>query len=206
MERYRFSGEICGFGTSSGARVVVGRWPRSPFGAVADVMLEDSTGHRVLIAPDERLAAFIAATYTFDEVVVAPVVAERTKDRLRVVAGALAADVELGGRPLLGQLLRAVPRRISTGPWWAAVTDPVARLVMPGVRTRGRTAGGRREWYAAHDLRAVAALTASWQGRDLGDLSDVDPPVRFGFGSTPRRASIASITTTVAVPTAPRSA
>ena len=199
MERYRFSGEICGFGTSSGMRVVVGRWPRSPFGAVADVMLEDSAGHRVLIAPDERLAAFITATYAFDEVVVAPVAAERTEERLRVVAGALMADVELGGRPFLGHLLRVVPRRVSTRPWWAAVTDPVARLLMPGVRTRGRTAAGRREWYAAHDLRAVAAVTARWQGRDLGELCDVDPPVRFGFGSTPRRASIASITTTVAV-------
>jgi hypothetical protein len=205
VERYRFSGEICGFGTSGGVRVVVGRWPRSPFGPFADVMLEDSTGNRVLIAPDERVAVFIAATYTFDEVVVAPVVAERTDDRLLVVAGALAADVELGGRPVLGHLLRAIPRSVSAATWWATVTDPFARLLMPGVRTRGRTAGGRREWYAAHDLRDVAAITARWQGRDLGELCDIDPPVRFGFGSTPRRASIASITTTVAVATAPRS-
>lgn len=204
MERYRFHGEICGFGTASGTRVVVGRWPQSPYGAVADVMLEDSAGHRMLIAPDERLAAFITATYTFDAVVVAPVAAERTEDRLQVVAGSLSADVELGDRLLLGHVLRAVPRALGATRGWVAVTDPIARLLMPGVRTRGRTAGGRREWYAAHDLRAVAAVRASWQGDDLGDLSDVEPPVRFGFGSTPRRPSIASITTTVAVTATPR--
>jgi hypothetical protein len=37
-------------------------------------------------------------------------------------------------------------------------------------------------------------------GVDLGTLTDVEPPVRFGFGSTPRHPSLARITTTVEVP------
>jgi hypothetical protein len=40
-------------------------------------------------------------------------------------------------------------------------------------------------------------VEASWAGTDLGDLADVDPPVRFGFSSTPRRPSIVAVTTTV---------
>jgi hypothetical protein len=67
---------------------------------------------------------------------------------------------------------------------------------MPGVRTRGTTAGGQ-EFYAATDRHRLTTVTASWDGVDLGAVAPVDPPVRFGFSSTPRRASIVAVTTTV---------
>ena len=44
----RFDGWILGLGTTSGTRLVVGHWPRSPLGAVSDVMVERPDGHRVL--------------------------------------------------------------------------------------------------------------------------------------------------------------
>jgi hypothetical protein len=34
----------------------------------------------------------------------------------------------------------------------------------------------------------------------LGALADVDPPVRFGFGSTPRFPALVRVTTTVWLP------
>jgi hypothetical protein len=37
-----FSGEIRGVGSMLGVRVVIGRWPVSPFGPVADAMVEDA--------------------------------------------------------------------------------------------------------------------------------------------------------------------
>ena len=42
-----------------------------------------------------------------------------------------------------------------------------------------------------------AAIDGTWNDTDLGDLRDVDPPVRFGFSSTPRQPSIVEVTTTV---------
>ncbi|MCZ0206010.1 hypothetical protein OZK63_11360, partial [Streptomyces sp. UMAF16] len=82
-------------------------------------------------------------------------------------------------------------------PAWSALTDGPARLLLPGVRTRGSAGAGRREWYGARDLRAVRALTASFDGTGLGTLAPVDPPVRFGFGSVPRRPSLTRVITTV---------
>jgi len=192
----RFAGEICGFGTTSGTRVVIGRWPTSPFGSFADAMVEHADGHRVFVAPDGDVAAYVTGVYEFDDLVVAPVDVERVPGFLRFVGGPLAADVVVGRRDALGWALRAVPRPLATSTAWATAIDPIARVVMPGVRTRGTTPGGH-EFYAATDRHRLTTIDASWEGAPLGALTAVDPPVRFGFSSTPRRSSIVAVTTTV---------
>lgn len=195
-DEHRFVGEICGFGTTSGRRIVIGRWPQSPFGGFADAMVEDAGGHRVLIAPTDEIATYVSTVYAFDEIVVAPVVAERAEARLRFAGGPLAVDVTIGGRDGLGWVLRSVPRVVATSTGWATVIDPIARVTMRGVRTRGATAGGQ-EFYCATDRHRLTDVTASWHGVDIGALADVEPPVRFGFSSAPRRPSIVAVTTTV---------
>ncbi|MGW5372453.1 hypothetical protein ACWES4_30080, partial [Streptomyces sp. NPDC004011] len=52
----RFDGWIAGAGTSSGTRLVLGHWLRSPFGPFSDVMLERADGHRLLLAPTPETA------------------------------------------------------------------------------------------------------------------------------------------------------
>jgi len=198
LVRDRFDGQIAGVGSTSGVRAVVGHWPVSPFGAFADVMVEDAAGHRVLLAPSLEVAEYVAATYAFDEVVVAPVVVGVDERGWQVRAGEeLVLAIGVGGTTVLGRLLRLVPRRLATSRQWASLVDPVARVVLRGVRTRGAALEGRREWYAATDLRAVTHLSGSWRGRDLGGLAPVDPPCRFGFSSTPRRPAVTSVVTTV---------
>jgi len=192
----RFVGEICGFGTASGRRVVIGRWAESPFGAIADAMVEASDGHRTLIVPTAAVAAYIRGVYSFDEVVVGHVVTARSDGHLGFDGGPLVASIDLGRRDLLGRLLHVVPVRLATSPRWASAIDPIARTVLRGVRTRGRTAGGD-EFYGATDRRRVDAVQATWWGTDLGPLADVDPPVHFGFSSAPRHPSIIAVTTTV---------
>ncbi|MBV9922257.1 MAG: hypothetical protein JOY78_15600 [Pseudonocardia sp.] len=197
---YRFEGWIGGLGTAAGLRAVFGHWPRSPFGPFTDVMVELPGGHRVLLAPAQPIADFVAQTYRFDEVRIVPVTVSGTADeqsRWRVEAGPLALTADVGGRAALGRLLRAVPRSVATSPWWVAAIDAVARRVLPGVRTVGSAGRGRREFYAALDLRRIARATVTWEGADQGALAPVDPPVRFGFGSTPRRPSLARIVTLV---------
>ena len=195
--RWRFEGEIAAFGTSAGHRIVLGRWPVSPFGPISDVMLETPDDMRLLIAPSDEVASFIASTYRFDSVEVTPVEMIRRPGRLQVAAGQLRADLGIGRRGWLGLLLRAVPRAVATAPLWATLIDPLVRAALPGVRTRGSAGSGRREWYGARDLHPLVSVTARWQGMDLGAMADVRPPVRFGFGSTPRHPSIVHITTTV---------
>lgn len=212
--RHRFHGHIAGIGSRSGIRVVVGRWHTSPLGSFADAMVETPAGHRVLLAPDERVAAFVRDTYTFDEVRIEPVRATMwgpgggagRRARWQVVSPSLRLDLGVGRRTPLGALLRLVPPPIATSPTWCAVTDPVARVALDGVRTRGSARAGRREYYGATDTRGLTAAAGRFDGTDLGALADIDPPTRFGFSSVPPRPSLTSVVTTVTgeLPTAVR--
>ncbi|HEX2576489.1 MAG TPA: hypothetical protein VHK88_09090 [Aquihabitans sp.] len=193
----RFEGEICGFGTTSGHRVVVGRWPRSPFGSFADVMHEAPDGTRTLLAPTEQVAEFVQATYVFDRVELVAVAVDRSPAGLHLSAGALTADVGVGRRTAIGWVLHAVPTPVARSRWWCTLVDPIARVALRGVRTRGTAGNGRREWYGATDQHRITSVRVSLDGVDLGALADVWPPVRFGFSSTPRTPSAVAVTTTI---------
>lgn len=192
----RFTGRILGAGSTSGLRLVVGRWDASPWGAFADVMVATAEGRRLLLAPDERVAAYVSATYAFDEVVITPVEVVG-EGRWSVEAGPLRARIDTGARTALGRLLRLVPGPLARSRTGATLADPLARVVMPGVRTRGSAGSGRTEHYGATDQHAVTALRGTWHGEDLGALAPVDPPPGFGFSSTPPTPSLVRVTTTV---------
>lgn len=195
----KFTGRIMGVGTTCGVRLVVGVWDTSPLGSFADVMVEQADGHRMLLAPSQEVAEFVAGTYTFDEVRIEPVMVEPSGRgaRIEVVSPSLTLDATLGRRTVLGWLLRAIPRRIAASPRWSTVTDPVARVILRGVRTRGSAGQGRQEYYGATDVRAVTSVTGRLDGAELGTLTPVDPPARFGFSSTPRRPSLTEVVTTI---------
>ncbi|WP_327687023.1 hypothetical protein [Streptomyces sp. NBC_00467] len=184
-------------GTSSGTRIVLGHWRRSPFGAFSDVMLERADGDRLLLAPTRETADFIRSTYVFDTVRVVPVEVSVTDDAWTVRAGPLDLHFITGRRGPLGCALRTVPGALARRPTWSALTDRPARLLLPGVRTRGSASRGRREWYGARDLLPIRAVSAGYGGADLGAMAPVEPPVRFGFGSAPRNPSVTRVTTTV---------
>lgn len=195
-EMQRFVGEICGFGTAAGTRIVIGRWAESPFGSFADAMVEDIAGHRTLIAPNTDVGGYISEIYAFDDVIVEQVRCERGDALLRFDGGPLRAVAEIGRRDVLGWTLSVMPRRVATSPRWATIIDPIAARALRGVRTRGVTEGGE-EFYGATDRRELIGARASWAGGNLGEMRPVDPPVRFGFGSTPKKPSIVTVTTTV---------
>ncbi|WP_251062378.1 MULTISPECIES: hypothetical protein [unclassified Streptomyces] len=195
--RLRFDGWIAGMGSASGTRLVLGHWQRSPFGPFSDVMIERFDGERLLLAPSRRTADFVSGTYTFDTVHVVPVDVSVVKDTWTVTAGPLALRFTVGPRGALGLLLRAVPDVLAARPAWSAVAYWPARLIPPGVRTRGSAGAGRREWYGVRDLRPVASVSMVFEGHDLGGMAPVEPPVRFGFGSVPRKPALAQVTTTV---------
>ena len=193
----RFDGAILGVGTEAGVRVVVGMWARSPFGPILDMMIETAAGHRILIAPGEDVAEFIAATYNFDEVRIEATALVAIGLGGRVESESLRLSFEVGRRTAVGQLLAAVPARVARSRRWCQLMDPIARVIRPGVRTVGTAGGGRREFYCALDEHAVVSVSASFDGEDLGGLRAIDPPVRFGFASTPSRSSLVQLSTLI---------
>jgi hypothetical protein len=195
--RERYEGRIAGVGTTSGIRLVVGKWARTPLGTFADVMVERPDGHRVLLAPSDAVRDVIEATYVFDEVRVEPVSVTESGATWDVSSPSLSLRIGFGRRARLGWLLRLVPPRLATSTRWATLVDPVAGRVLDGVRTRGVAREGRREWYGATDLHLVTSASGSFDGVPLGTLAPVDPPCGFGFSSTPRTPSVTSVVTTI---------
>ncbi|WP_395405025.1 hypothetical protein ACHMXB_10445 [Arthrobacter sp. UC242_113] len=195
--RWVFDGHIAGIGTGSGLRAVVGIWQESPFGPFADVMVQLPSGRRILLAPAEKVAEFIAATYSFEEVRVGEVSAVLAGQTLTVDAGPLALQASIGGRALLGWLLRTVPRPLAVHTRWLTAVSPLVAAASPGTRTFGTAGNGRLEHYGVSDLHHVSSAVVSWEGEDTGPLSPITPPVTFGFSSVPPRPSLARVRTTV---------
>lgn len=200
--RDRFRGHIAGLGTTSGTRLVVGRWHSSPLsagtgGAFADVMVERGDGHRILLAPSEEVGDYVSSTYSFDEVRVEPVAVDVDAGVWRVLTPSLRLVLTVGRRLPLGWVLRAVPGPVATSPLWSRLVAPVAPRLVRGVQTVGTALEGRREYYGATDLRAVTSVAGTLDGEELGALARIDPPCRFGFSSTPPWPSVTTVTTTV---------
>ncbi len=143
------------------------------------------------------MADYIAGTYRFDEVRIEPTALQIERERWTFESSSLHVTVTVGRRTAIGLLLSFVPRPLARTRLWCALVDPVARRLRPGVRTRGSAGGGRREWYCGLDERAVRSVQASWEGADLGGIRPVEPPVRFGFGSTPRTPAWVRVTTLI---------
>lgn len=200
MGRSRFHGEIFGIGTASGVRVVIGHWTRSPLGEFSDVMVQFAGGHRLLLAPNDEVREFVTATYTFDEVYLTPVEFTRHGNTVEVEADDLRVTLSTGRPTLLGRMLNLMPAAVVTAPWFCRISDPIARVVLRGVRTRGSAGNDRREYYGARHQHRITEVDATWRGEDLGHLTPVSPPVTFGFGSTPAAPSVTSITTTIDTP------
>lgn len=191
-----FTGHIAGFGTSSGVRIVVGMWSESRFGPFADVMVEDDTGHRTLLAPRREVADFVASTYSFDEVRIEPVSVE-IGDEWSVHTRSLQLRFTPGGRLWVGPLLGLVPSPMRRSATWAKACNPVAGRLMPGVQTYGSAGAGRTEWYAARDVHRLVEARATWEGEELGEIAPVTPAVRFGFASAPARPTLTALTSYV---------
>lgn len=198
-QRLVFSGYIAGFGTSSGVRLVIGHWTRSPFGAFTDVMVQTAADERILLAPGAEVADFVSDTYQFDRVEVDTVTAEMSEDRLEVTAGELSVAVGIGGPAPLNRLLRLVPARLAVAPWWLSAIDPVASRIVPGVHTAGSAGQGRREYYGVRRSRRIVSVSGNFGGHDLGAVAPLLPAVGFGFSSAPPAPQIVAVTTTIDV-------
>ncbi len=158
-------------------------WPVSPLGPIADLMWATPDGRRRLVAASEELTRFVSAVYRFDEVVVDERFSARVTGRSLTVESP-AFGLKVGARAGRGWPIPPVPAWVTR-----YVAAPVARRIL-GVRTYGQSPTGVHEWYRARWYRPLVEAAASVEGRDLGGLSALEPPVGFGFSEPPRRPSM----------------
>ncbi len=158
---------------------MIGTWPTSPIGRLDDLMWAQPDGRRLLLASTQAASDYVSGVYGFDEVVVGPLRVDLDGRFLHLRAAGLGLELHLSaGRAL------AVPW---PRPAWFTrwVEGPVARRLL-GVNTYGVSPSGVQEWYRAVSIRRIRAGWASIDGRDLGRLGPLDPPVDFGFSEPPR--------------------
>ncbi|HEV2756849.1 MAG TPA: hypothetical protein VG318_13865 [Actinomycetota bacterium] len=190
-------GAIAGLAFASGDNFVVGLWDSGPLGPMTDVMWARPDGSRVLLAPDEDVAAFVAGTYSFDETRVVPIRAARSREGFSVTAGDVHLDADAGrAHPLFA----ARPRPLRRWLPWVRFEDAVLRRLVgrfvvggaEGVRMHGTTPSGAREWYRIDGYRTIVAARGEVAGADLGALTELRPDPGFGFSGFPSRPALVS--------------
>lgn len=177
-------GTISAFGLASGDRIVIGAWRSAPGGAFADVMWARPDDGRLLLAPDDRAARYVAGIYLFDQIEVVPFTWAATPATLSLRAGPLEADLVAGGG------MRVPVAR----PWWFTrrVEGPIARRLL-GVEVHGTSPRGAEEWYQARAWRWVREATVRVDGEDQGEVGPPTPALGVGFSEPPPRASITDV-------------
>ena len=84
-----FDGRISSCGFSSGDRIVVGDWQKSPLGPFTNVMWAKPDGTRVLLSPSKEHADYVSTLYNFEEVYVVPIEVNRDRRGVDIVADSL---------------------------------------------------------------------------------------------------------------------
>jgi hypothetical protein len=193
--RIVLEGCIAGVGFASGDRFVVGLWTGGPLGPMTDVMWAHPDGKRTLLAPSREAADFVGSIYDFDEVRAVDIHVWQSADGFELSAASLHMEARAGAPYRLFALRPMVLRRSLR---WVRVEDfllrrAVGRLLLggaDGVRAFGRTRTGIKEWYRVDSYRPMTAAHAAVDGRDLGAMGPLSPPLGFGFSEFPRRPAI----------------
>ena len=129
-------------------------------------MVERADGTRLLLAPRDDVADLVAATYDVRRGARrarSALRADEGRRRWRLRAGPLTADLtRRRAHAPSGTCSRWCRATAPLAPLVATAADPVARVLLDGVRTRGTAGRGRREWYVAdrpaRDHRGAGAV------------------------------------------------
>ena len=175
-----FDGRISSSGFSSGDRIVVGDWEKSPLGPFTNVMWAKPDGTRILLSPTQEHADYVSKLYNFEEVQVVPIDVNRQHRGIGIVAGPL--NISFRWKRGIG-IPFGRPR------WFISTIEQWVAGIVFGTKTHGRTCNGLREWYCIYNLSTIKYAEASCDGIDLGPCSKFESDACFGFSEPPKKPS-----------------
>ena len=175
-----FDGRISSCGFSSGNRIVIGDWKKSPLGPFTNVMWAKPDGTRVLLSPSEEHADYVSALYNFEEVHVVPIQVNRQRRGVEIVADSLSVSFEWK---------RGIGIPFSRPKWIISTIEQWVAGAVFGTKTHGLTCNGLREWYCIYNLSSINHAKASYEGEDLGVVSKFEVDACFGFSEPPKKPS-----------------
>ena len=171
-----FDGRISSCGFSSGNRIVIGDWKKSPLGPFTNVMWARPDGSRVLLSPSIEHANYVSELYNFEEVKIVEMRIKRSRKGLDIRTEEMSVRMTWGAS-------FAIP--IWRPLWFIASFEALFGRILFGTRTHGVTRNGRREWYSVRSLSRILKAEASFEGNDLGDSKEFEIDACFGFSEPP---------------------
>ena len=175
-----FKGRISSCAFSSGDRVVVGDWYESPLGRFSDVMWAGPDGKRTLIAPSMKVAEYLNSIYSFEETIITDldVILKDNEMSLKSEKLELNFEWDKGWK---------IPFKRSL--FFIAAVEGIFARILFGTKTHGRTKDNRKEWYAIDRVSKITTASASIDGQDLGSMTSMSKPCKFGFSEAPKKPS-----------------
>ena len=175
-----FTGRITSTGFSTGDRIVIGDWSKSPLGSFTNVMWAKPDGSRVLLSPSQIHADYVSELYNFEDVEVTDISVERKGREVSIEGGGLSVRIAWG-LPFPIPFWRPL--------WFIASFEALFGRILFGTKTHGVTKNGRREWYSVRSLSRILKAEASFEGRDLGEKKEFEIDACFGFSEPPSMPS-----------------
>ena len=175
-----FDGRISSSGFSSGDRIVVGDWEKSPLGPFTNVMWAKPDGTRILLTPTQEHADYVSKLYNFEEVQVVPIDVNRQQRGIEIIAGSLKISFEWK---------RGIGIPFSRPRWFISTFEQWVAGIVFGTKTHGHTCNGLKEWYCIYNLSTIKHAEASCDGDDFGRFSKFEIDACFGFSEPPKKPS-----------------
>ncbi|MDC0851570.1 hypothetical protein OAQ40_00745 [Euryarchaeota archaeon] len=176
-----FEGRITSCGFSSGDRLVIGSWKKSPFGIFADIMWAKSDGTKVLIAPNKEIGNYISSMYNFDIIKIEEIKLEETQNMIKLETEDINCYFEWN---------KGIPFIIKKRPlWFVASIEYFFGWLMFRTKTHGKTKDGKEEWYVVDRLSKLTLAKAFIGDKNLGEFTDFYPKANFGFSDPPKMPS-----------------
>jgi uncharacterized membrane protein len=181
-----FKGRITSSGFSSGDRIVVGAWNESPFGEFTDIMWAKPDGQRVLIAPNQEVADYVDAMYSFDQIEIQDINIKHGENNLSVDCNSMKLEFEWN---------RGFRIPFKRSLFFIATVELFFAKLFFGTRTHGVTKNHRKEWYAIDRVSKITNAEALISGQNLGRMSSMSEPCKFGFSEAPKKPSSCEVRT-----------
>ncbi len=172
-----FEGRITSCGFSSGDRIVIGIWEKSPFGIFADIMWARPDGKKILIAPNQEIADYIHSLYDFDEVKIEDIKIERKSKEIIFNCNDIECQFNWGKE--ISFLIKRRPL------WFVSTIEYFFGWLIFRTKTHGKTKNGRKEWYVVDNISRLKDARAEVSGKDLGEYTKFYPKANFGFSDPP---------------------
>ena len=175
-----FKGRISSCAFSSGDRIVVGDWYDSPLGRFSDVMWARPDGKRTLIASSKKVVEYLNSIYSFEETIITDldIILKDNEMLLKSEKLVLNFKWDKGWK---------IPFKRSL--FFIAAVEGIFARILFGTKTHGRTKNGRKEWYAIDRVSKITTASASIDGQDLGVMTPMLKPCKFGFSEAPKKPS-----------------